>query len=300
MNNKGVSFTFTDFDKTNIADGYAKYFNEYKDIIRGIAWGKEICPTTNKEHNQGFVQLYKQARFTAIQKMIKSKCHFEVMQGSVSQNEAYCSKENVYTKLGDFVSKGFRSDLHNIKDDLKNGKCLYDIMDNYTGDFVRYHSGITKMKELIDEHSSHKWRDVETTTLTGTAGSGKTSYVYKKHGYENVFKIDSSGDDKFMFNGYAGQSVLLIDDFNGWIKYTYLLNVLDGHPLPLNVKNGRTFANWTKVYITSNVKPCAWYSKIADNLKRRINNCLEVTKGNTENLSHPFENINDTDEEYGE
>lgn len=289
MTNKGISFCFTDFHANNIEHGYETMYANFKDVIRGIAWGKEVCPSTGKTHNQGFIQLFKQARWTSIQKMMNSKCHFEVMLGSIVENETYCSKENKYTHLGAFVTRGFRSDIHNIKDDLKNGAGLYDIMENYTGDFVRYHSGITKMKELIDQKKSMQWRNVETTTLTGEAGSGKTSFVYKKHGYENVFKLDAGADSKFMFNGYEGQKVLLIDDFAGWIKYTYLLNILDGHPLPLNVKNGRTFAMWEQVYITSNVNPGNWYATIGENLKRRIGKCLEVTKGNTTDLSHPWQ-----------
>jgi hypothetical protein len=296
-----VSFCFTDFNETNITLGYKNYYNEYKDIIRGIAWGVEVCPTTGRKHNQGYIQLFKQGRWSSIQKMFKSKCHFEVMIGSIMDNEAYCSKENVYTKLGCFVSRGYRTDLHNIKDDIKNGASMYDIMENYTGDFVRYHSGINKMKELIDNNKSKSWRDVETTILVGVAGSGKTRYVYDNHGYNNVFKIDSSGDDRFMFNGYDGEDVLLIDDFKGWIKYTYMLNILDGYPLPLNVKNGRTFARWSKVYITSNNMPSMWYSKIKENFKRRIDNCLEVIEGNTKSFNHSnWWDIYDDDDEYGD
>lgn len=294
LNNKGVSFCFTDFNEKNINNGYQSMFDDNNDVIRGIAWGRETCPSTGKQHNQGFIQLYKQARWTSIQKMMMSKCHFEVMNGSIAENETYCSKENKYCKLGAFVTKGFRTDLHCIKDDLKNGVSLHDIMDNYTGDYVRYYSGISKMKELIDKKNSQKWRDVETTAIVGDAGSGKTSYVYKKYGYENVFKVDSGGDlQKFPFNGYDGEKVLLIDDFNGWIQYTYMLNVLDGHPLQLNIKNGYTFARWEKVYITSNVKPANWYNVIGDNFKRRINKCLLVTKGITERLSHPWLKTNE-------
>lgn len=301
-NNKGVSFCFTDFNKLNIENGYNKIYDEFKDVIRGIAWGKEVCPKTGREHNQGYVQMFSQSRYTAIQKMIKSKCHFEVMFGSINDNEAYCSKENRYTKLGAFVSRGYRSDMHSIKDEIKNGASLYDIMENYTGQFVRMSNGITKMKELIDEKKSQEWRDVKVTTLTGEAGVGKTSYVYKKYGYAEVFTIDGGCDPKFLFNGYAGQDVLLIDDFNGWVKYTTMLRILDGHPLPLNVKNGRTFARWTKIYITSNVVPRKWYLKIYENFKRRIHECLLVTKGNTEPLVNPWDYAaDDSDtEEYCE
>jgi hypothetical protein len=294
---KGVAFVFTDFLKRNLDDGYEKVFNEYKDVIRGIAWGREVCPTSGKEHNQGFVQFYKQSRGKALQRLLGSLVHFGKMRGSVKDNETYCSKENKYKKLGAFVSRGYRSDLHNIKDDLKAGASMYEVMDNYTGDFVRYAGNLMKMKELIDEKKSQTFRRLTVTTLTGEAGSGKTRQVYEKHGYDAVFKIDGSSDDKFMFNGYGGQRVLLIDDFNGWIKYSYLLNILDGYPLPLNVKNGRTFAMWDTVYITSNNKPAMWYRSIKDNLKRRIDISLEVTKGNTIPLSNAWD-TDDSDDEY--
>lgn len=282
--NKGTKFVFTNFKKCD----YKKVYAENNDIIRGIAWGVERCPKTGKSHDQGFIQMYKQCRWTAIQKLFQSKCHFEVMFGSIEDNTKYCSKDGKYTKLGKFVTKGYRSDLHNIKDDLNQGASLYDIMDNYTSDFVRYHSGIMKMKSLIDKKKSKNWRDVEVTVLYGKAGSGKTSYVSNKHGYNNIFTLNLEAE-KFMFDGYDNEDVLLIDDFNGGIKYTQLLRILDGHPLPLNVKNGRCYANFTKIYITSNVTPANWYKNIFDNLKRRLTNCLEVTKGNTVTLVNPFE-----------
>ena len=296
--NKGVSFCFTDFNKSNIDNGYEKIFEEYKDVIRGIAWGKETCPSTGKTHNQAFIQMYKQCRYSAIQKMIKEKAHFEVMHGSIEQNENYCKKENVFKKLGNFVSKGFRSDLHNIKDDLKSGSSLYDIMENYTGDFIRYSNGIQKMKSLIDNKQANKFRHIDTTVLVGDAGSGKTSYVCNKYGYENVYIVENGQDDKFLFDGYDGEKTILIDDFNGNIKYTTLLRILDGHKYGLNVKNGRAYARWDKVYITSNNKPRKWYRTIGENLKRRISNCLLVTKGNTEALVNPWEICDNDSDEY--
>ena len=162
---------------------------------------------------------------------------------------------------------------------------MYDIMENYTGDFIRYHSGIAKMKALIDKKRLNVWREVHTTILQGEAGSGKSKYVYDKHGYENVFKIDQRLMKTDFWGSYDGESVLLIDDFNGWIQYTYLLQILDGHPIGLNIKNGGTYANWKHVYFTSNCSMSYWYKKIGDNLARRIKSCLEVTKGNTEPLS---------------
>ena len=166
------------------------------------------------------------------------------------------------------------------------------------GDFIRYHGGIAKMKSLIDSREANKFRDVKTTVLVGKAGEGKTRMVVDKHGYENVFVVENGQDDKFLFDGYDGEDVICIDDFNGTIKYTTLLRILDGHKLGLNIKNGRTYAKWTQIYITSNNKPALWYRTTGENLKRRITDCLEVSKGNTRALLEPWDAgvHSDTDE----
>jgi len=286
---KAVSWCFTDFNEYTITNGYAKYFEEFKDMIRGMAWGIETCPTTGKKHNQGFIQFYSQHRTKAVQRMLGSKCHLETMKGSILDNEKYCSKEGVYTTLGYFCKRGFRTNMHNIKDDLMEGASEYEIMDNYTSDFCRYHGGINKMKSLIDKKRRQKigYRKPEVKILFGDAGVGKTREIYDKHGYENVFKVSRYNDEKFMFNGYENEEVLLLDDFYGGIQYSYLLQLLDGYPMDLNVKNGIRYNFFKKVYITSNKNPHEWYkSGIKENFIRRINECLEVSKGNTDALTH--------------
>lgn len=295
-----TTFCFTDFNEKNITNGYKNNYKDYNDIIRGIAWGVETCPKTGRKHNQGFIQFYSTQRGRRLQKILGYyNIHIEEIQGKISDNSKYCSKEGDYTELGEFVSRGYRSDLHNIKDDLKNGASMYEIMENYTGDFIRYHSGISKMKALIDEEKSYKWRNVETTILQGKAGTGKTRYVTEKHGYKNVFKINGKLAKTDFWGSYRGQDILLIDDFNGWIQYSYLLQVLDGHPLELNIKNSHTFANWTKVYITSNVSMDRWYNNIQDNLYRRIDNCLEVSEGGNTGPPHLAKICKKSKKNYG-
>lgn len=308
VNNKATLFCFTDFGNNN---GYEDHFNENRDYIRGMAWGKEICPSTGRPHNQGFIQLFHQDRWNTILSIFGFS-HIEACKGSLKSNEDYCKKEGEYTHLGNFVRRGYRSDLVNIKQDLKNGATLSDVMDNYTGDFVRYTGGIKAMKTLIDKDSRNCWRSLSVYSLTGEAGCGKTSFVYKTEGYKNVFTVDQKMMKTDFWGTYDGETVLLIDDFSGWIPYSYLLRILDGHPLSLNVKNGNTFAAWTKVYITSNVKPGMWYRTSGDNLKRRFGNqgklpdnnifenCLEVTKGNTKRLSHPWIRCVIADEQYAD
>lgn len=291
--NKGTKFCFTDFAEYNLNKGYNAIFEENKDIIRGIAWGIEKCPTTGKRHNQGYIQLYNQSRWTAIQKLFNSKCHFEVMKGSILQNEEYCKKEGNFTKLGHFCWRGHQTVWHQVKDDIKNGMKEAQVFDHYPEYYFKYNRAISSAIKLCRQRCDpyeyeDKYREVETIALIGKAGSGKTSYVYNKHGLKNVFTIDSKMAKTDFWGTYCGQDVLLIDDFNGFIKYQYMLRILDRYPLELNIKNSHFFAAWTKVYITSNVNPGMWYRSIGDNFKRRVKVCLEVAEGNTRDLSNPW------------
>lgn len=100
------------------------------------------------------------------------------------------------------------------------------------------------------------------------------------------FKLEHPGGHLVWWDGYEGQQLLILDDFTGWIPMTQLLNVLDGYPMTLNVKNGRSMAAWTEVIITSNLHPKAWYRDevmaMHDGGKalfRRINVLQEVEDG---------------------
>ena len=109
--------------------------------------------------------------------------------------------------------------------------------------------------------------------------------VLEKKPPSEVFKIDEYVDDKFLFNGYDGQKILLLDDFKGDIDLTRLYRLLDRWPYRCNVKNGYKYAQWTKIYITSNSTPDKWYSTYTPALKRRLTSCLYVAQeGNTEPL----------------
>jgi len=292
---RGTKFCFTDFGGLN----WEKIFNESNEF-RFVAWGNEICPETKRKHLQGFLQTRKTLRFAAIKKLVNYPgLHLEVMKGSFAQNEKYCSKEGRYTKCGEWVSQGHRTDLETLIDDIvETGGDVEHVMEEHPEAYMKFHGGIDKLCSYHKKKSNMKWMDVKTHVLCGKAGTGKTSYVRDKHGYQNIFVLDTDADSKFLLDGYAGEKILLIDDFNGGIKYNTMLRLLDGHPMKLNVKNGRAYKAWEHVYITSNVSPALWYKKrMGDNLVRRLTDWHEVGKGVILNPL-PMDNIKDHKEIY--
>lgn len=98
----------------------------------------------------------------------------------------------------------------------------------------------------------------------------------------------NSGGGALWFDGYAGEEVMIIDEFYGWIHYDFLLRLLDRYPLKLQVKGGFVECRASKFVITSNREWKDWYPNVEDKsaLERRIREFGKVT-----HFSRPFGNL---------
>lgn len=61
--------------------------------------GKEICPTTQTPHIQGYCEFNEKIRFTALQKAFPG-VNFTKCAGSPFQNFTYCSKDGNFSEVG--------------------------------------------------------------------------------------------------------------------------------------------------------------------------------------------------------
>ena len=72
----------------------------------------------------------------------------------------------------------------------------------------------------------------------------------EKYSYSGVYRVT---DYAHPFDSYAGEDVLLLDEYvNNW-KIRDLLNYLDGYPLTLPARYSNRVACYTKVYLISNL-----------------------------------------------
>lgn len=63
-------------------------------------FGKEVCPTTQREHWQGYVCFACQIRHTQVCQAAGGPWHFVVARGTVDDNVKYCSKDGVVEEYG--------------------------------------------------------------------------------------------------------------------------------------------------------------------------------------------------------
>lgn len=250
-----------------------------------VKYQVEICPDTERKHIQGFIQFKDGKTMSAIKKILKDDTiHLEQRRGTVKSAMEYCGKDD--TRDVDYerveygnvrgLSQGKRTDIEEMYELIKHGATIEDLKEFSINTYTKYYRAFEKLWNDEQSKSCGKFKDIEVNILTGESGTGKTSYIMEKYGSENVYSLEQSNGDTVWFNGYSGQKILLIDDFYGWIKYSYMLRLLDGYKMRLEVKGGFTYSNWDKIYITSNARCEEWYKNGLGALHRRINNIYNV------------------------
>lgn len=242
-------YCFTDF-----SDGEDKFD---WDKIKYIIYGNEICPETGKKHKQGFVVFTTTCRIPGASKRLGLKgVHLEARRGTRQQARDYCAKDGDYFEWGEFDPM--------TKEQLFGMAPCY-LIKNYPEFYQRYWKVIEKSQPKGD-----KWRKITVTWLWGKAGCGKTRKVMEM---DDVYKLDFPYK---WFDGYEGESILLIDDYEDQaIHNGFLKNILDGYILKLEVKCSHTYALWTKIFITSNNDPKKM-SQWSEALERRVHHIVSM------------------------
>jgi len=184
-----------------------------------------------------------------------------------------------YTK-----NQGKRSDLTTITDMIMKGSSLSKVATTSPATFVRFHTGLKALKGIINT-KVRKWR-TELHIITGVPGSGK-SYTAKMEAEKYLIdhKLDGdvyyynapakAGQDRYWFNNYDGESVMIINDFYGTVDIDTFKNWIDEYPLTVEVKNGSAQFLVKAVWVTSNT---AWTNWWGDKLLSNINNRAAIQR----------------------
>lgn len=252
-------------------------------VIRFIVFGIEICPDTGRVHFQGYLQCKKVTNMKQLRELMSevglSNSHLEIAIKDAKTNIAYCEEDGVVYRYGTPLQQGQRRDLEHIKEMVSDGNNLRDIAMAHPGDFIRYHKGIEKYIDVLTEPEM-KYEKVEVTVIVGQPGSGKTRYVYEHA--KSLYVVPPPFNNTIWFDGYRDQEDILFDDFDGWVPFKFMLQLMDGYPMKLPAKGSFVHKRWKRVWITSNHAIETWYSqKFLDEtnlaaFKRRILTNLQL------------------------
>jgi len=234
--------------------------------VRYLIAGKEMGDVEHTPHLQGFIVFHNAKTFAQTKTFLGERYHIEKCKGNTQQNIAYCSKENTFLEFGEPPKQGSREDIEHVKKQINEGVPICDIINNATSYqsarhaelLMKYQKSPPPFKRMI------KW-------YYGEAGSGKTREA-----------IDEAKGDYYMsmrdlkwWDGYYGQSCIIIDDFRkDFCTFHELLRIIDRYPYRVNTKGSSMWFQLTtkQIIITSCYHPKDVYETREDiqQLLRRI------------------------------
>lgn len=140
--------------------------------------------------------------------------------------------------------------------------------DNIPNDvFVRYYGNLKRIHS--DNMVLFERPDIQVFLYWGEPGSGKTRRAFTEASEDVYVKNPCTK----WWDGYRGQSDVLIDDFDGKsIRPAYLKVWLDRYKCSVEIKGGTLPLCATRIWITSNFSLAEWFDNEVDRvaIRRRI------------------------------
>ena len=104
------------------------------------------------------------------------------------------------------------------------------------------------------------FRNMKVYYIYGSAGCGKTSYVFQKHGYDDVYR--TTNYEFGWIDDYNSEKILFFDEFRSSFKISEILDYLDGQPIRIRGRRYNRVACYDTVYIVSNLSLKEQYTNI--------------------------------------
>lgn len=221
---------------------------------------------TGTHHIHIYIVFSSGVRFSTMKNIFSLGGDIQSARGSSSENRDYVSKsgkwehdekgdtsiEGTFEEYGEMPEEhqGVGGEEAAVIERIRDGATNADIL----REFPHYLRGLRDVEyvrqTLRAEEYRDKWRDLTTVYIWGTTGAGKTRYVMDGYGYANIYAVN---DYRHPFDGYAGESVILFDEFVSGFRIQAMNNYLDGYPLALPARYSNKQACYDRVFIVSNL-----------------------------------------------
>lgn len=236
-----------------------------------------LCDEVGQEdtpHTHIYLAFRNAVMFSTLQSRFYG-AHIESARGSHRENRDYIRKEGKWvqdakhgTNLPDtFEESGElpeepqrrQKDSEAILAMISDGATNAEILREFPTAMNRLQHIETARQTLLEEQYRTTFRTLHVTYIWGKTGVGKTRSVMERHGYENVYRVTNYAHP---FDGYAGQDVILFDEFRSSLPVSDMLKYLDGYPVKLPCRYADKMACFTQVYVVSNINFEAQYPNI--------------------------------------
>lgn len=258
-------------------------------------------------HTHVYLACQNAVMFSTLQKRFYG-AHIEPAHGSHQENRDYIRKEGKWLNSdkhetsipGTFEESGElpQEDDQRLKVNeaifamVEDGATNTEILRAFPAAMNRLTHIEATRQALLAEKYRKEFRSLTVHYIWGKTRVGKTRYVMEQYGYENVYRVTSY---QHAFDGYAGEPVLLLDEFRSSLPFSDLLKYLEGYPVMLPCRYADKVACFTEVYIVSNIPLSEQYPNIQadepqswDAFKARLTEVYEMLPDDT---PVPFEGV---------
>jgi len=243
-----------------------------------MAWlisQQEICPSTGRLHLQ-FACVFKpgvQVTARQMQAWWPGAAHFPSKKNP-SEIEAYCTKDETSVGAHTRVCHGVRP-----ADSIQGARTELDAQGDAflaggwaavsSSTIIRYHKGLTFLQSVraksMDEIKNVRW-------YYGPSGKGKSRRAREEIEALALGPPYVTTARGGWFDGYCGQKVILIDEYDGGMDVSELLTLLDRYDYRMPTKGSFAMCQASHIFITSHHPPEKYLKDLDryEELARRI------------------------------
>jgi len=235
--------------------------------------GQLECGESGYLHWQILVTFIRKCRLAAVKKCFGDPAHAELARSAAALD--YVWKEDTRVdgtqfELGDLPFR--RNDpvcWERVRTLAREGR-LDDV------DASVYVQHYNSLKRIHADNLQPLGIEKQVMVFWGASGAGKSRRAWDEAGLDAYPKDPRT---KF-WDGYRGQSHVVIDEFRGGIDIGHMLRWLDRYPVTVEIKGSATVLKCTKIWITSNLSPDCWYPELDDETKTALRRRMNITHFN--------------------
>lgn len=261
-------FCFTDYKATEEKRTWWRDFSENERCVY-LVYGNEICPTTGKEHLQGFISFKNPRHLSALIKKT-GDADIEVCRDPDSAIN-YCKKGRTFFEYGEWIRKGPKLDVDKMREMVMGGATVAEIVN------AGFSYQTFRMVEIgirpYHLKPKRNWK-TEVRWYWGPTGTGKSETAFEEiqaDGREYWTKGEIL--DGILFPNYVDEELVLLDDFRPeQYKFSSLLQLLNRYSYHVKTLGGDVEFVAKCIWITTLMHPANFYGINDDmnQLLRRI------------------------------
>lgn len=276
------------------------------ELFQYICFGKEIAPSTNTPHLQGFLITKKKITLNSLKKKLglSNSIFLDRMKSDEKSCIEYCKKEGNFYEEGIIDTPGKRNDIHNIYKLIKENKTDYEIQEEDPLGYSKYYKAIDRMRSNIINNKNIEeirktfnkvilkvWQE-DVLELLFNQDERKVLWIYDRLGNNgksflskyllvkyNAFLI-TNGKSQDIAYSYKYQNIVVFDfsrSLEDYVNYQVIEQFKDGRLFSSKYESTMKHFPSCKVIIMSNFLPDTsklsqdrWKIVVLENYKREL------------------------------